>query len=166
MSRLGSGAQSRARLMRKARFAMARGLAGTRAERFMARTAGTPAAPALGLGAIAQWPLWPTLDEGDRHRTFALAALLSGRDALSQVISGSELREYAQPFGEAMFERALALPGGGTRTLAAPLDLAAEGERLARCGLPPALAHSLGESLAGEPEAARHVAEAEGLLHA
>lgn len=156
----GAGARSRARLAQTVRFARAGGLIRSRAERF----APGDAAPSPTLAEIVQWPLWPALDAEEQQRVFALTALVSARDALAEVISGSDLRDYAAPFGNDLFERALVLKGSGTRRLASPQRLADVGEQLARCGLPPALASGLGETVAGEPEAARHVAEAEGLL--
>lgn len=156
----GAGARSRAMLARTARFARAQGLVRTRAERFAAY----PAAAQPTFAEIASWPAWPALEAAEQTDIFALTALLSARDALGEVICGSELRAYAGPFGHDLFERALTLEGSGARALPAPEALAGEGERLARCGLPPALAHCLGESIAGEPHAARHVSEAEGML--
>ncbi len=155
----GSGARARARAARKIAFARSHGLTPSRGERFTMR-----GAPAPSLGEIAFWPSWPGLDAETQREVFTLTALLSARDALGEIISGSELRAYAEPFGADLFERALTLDGTGTHRLVPAQRLSGEGEQLARCGLPATLARCLGESVAAAPDAARHVAEAEGLL--
>lgn len=160
----GAGMRARSRIARAGGFARTRGLVQSRAMRFARRTGGDTPDPMPGFGELAAWPAWPTLDPEARQGVFALAALLASRDALAGMICGEDLRNYAAPFGDDLFERALAMAGGGARNLPAPDALVVAGEDLARCGLPPSLARCLGESLAGEPEAARHVAEAEGLL--
>ncbi|WP_334183056.1 hypothetical protein [Novosphingobium sp.] len=155
----GSGARARARAARKIAFARRHGLTPSRGARFAMR-----GAPSPSLGEIAFWPSWPGLDEKTQQDVFALTALLSARDALGEIISGSELRAYAEPFGADLFERALSLDGTGMHRLVPAQHLSGEGEQLARCGLPATLARCLGESVAAAPDAARHVAEAEGLL--
>ncbi|MGF7155465.1 hypothetical protein [Novosphingobium gossypii] len=160
----GRAARTRATLLRTARYARSQGLVRSRAERFAARLNGAAADATPRLSEVARWPAWPASDVSDQHRVFALTALLSARDALGQVISGNALRLYAASVGDDVFERALALGGSGTCTLPSPQDLTGEGERLALHGLPQPLARSLGQSPAGDAEAARHVAEAEGLL--
>lgn len=163
MKRVGA-ARTRATLLRKARYARSHGLVRSRAERFAARVHGDTADGTPRLSEVERWPAWPAADVSDQRRVFALTALLSARNALAQVISGNALRLYAASVGDDVFERALTLGGSGTRTLPSPQNLTGEGERLAFHGLPPALARRLGQSTAGDAEAARHVAEAEGLL--
>jgi len=159
------GVAGRMKLRRAAVLARAQGLAVSRSARFAARMEGRPPVPFPSLSDLRQWPEWPALPHEDRFPVFALTALLAGRDALANLIAGSELRRYAEACGEVLFEQALGLDGGGRFPLPDPSELAAAGEELARNGLPPRLADRLGCRPAGDAEAARHVAEAERLLN-
>lgn len=161
----GVGATGRMKLHRAAALARSQGLAPARAARFAERLEGRAPAPLPSLSDLRQWPDWPGLSPEDRSPVFALTALLAGRDALADLIAGSELRRYAEACGEALFEQALGLDGCGRYPLPDPSRLAAAGEELARRGLPPRLADRLGCRPAGEAESARHVAEAERLLN-
>lgn len=161
----GAGVAGRMKLRRAAELARSQGLAPARAARFAERMEGRAPAPPPSLSDLRQWPEWPALPPENRSPVFALTALLAGRDALANLIAGSELRRYAEACGEALFEQALGLDGGGRFPLPDPSGLAAAGEELARHGLPPRLADRLGCRPAGDAEAARHVAEAERLLN-
>ena len=162
----GSGARRRAQLVRAGRLAQTHGLTPSRAQRFARRLAanadGAPEIPSLA--DLALWPEWPALPPEEQHRVFALAGVLASRDALGEIISGPVLRDYAQVCGGELFDRALALAGGGKRTLPPLEAIAGSGESLARSGLPAVLAWRLGDASAQDREAALHVAEAERLL--
>ncbi|MEJ2458836.1 MAG: hypothetical protein P8Y58_12100 [Novosphingobium sp.] len=170
-----AGMRSRARVRRTARFAAGLGLLPSRGERF-ARRAGkgaeSPAPP--DFTELAGWPQWPALSASEQSQVFALTALLASGKALAQVISGRDLRLYAAPFGEVLFERALALDEAakGTLPLPPPAELAAAGQALARKGLPPVLQAALPAPPAASYAsvsidsglAAYHTAQAEHLL--
>ncbi|MCJ2189092.1 hypothetical protein [Novosphingobium beihaiensis] len=170
-----AGIRGRARVRRNARFAAGHGLLPSRGERF-ARRAGKDAEAAAppSFAELACWPQWPALSASEQDRVFALTALLASGKALTQVISGRDLRLYAAPFGEALFERALALDetAKGTLPLPPPEELAASGHALARKGLPPVLqaalpappAASCASASADGALTAYHTAQAEHLL--
>lgn len=151
---------ARMRLAETARAVEAVGMAATRADRFAARVERRPAAR-VPLAELRRWPAWPGLDGGEVERFWRIAALVSARDALPEMIDGAALRAYAGPVGEAALEAVLDLPPGGGAPLAPAAKLAQQGRQVAERALPPALAAAMGLASASDAGAAGQVALAE-----
>lgn len=155
-----SGRATRLRLGEAARAAVAGGLPESRAERLARRLASQPAAR-VGLGELAAWPTWPGRDDAERERIWRIAALVSSRDALADIIYGATLRSYATSVGDRVVEAVLDLPAGGAAPLVAADTLAAEGLGIAERGLPPLLAAAMDRAAIADDTARRHMIAAE-----
>lgn len=155
-----SARAARLRLGEAARAAVAGGLPASRAERLGQRLAGQPAAR-VGLGELAAWPTWPGRDEAERERIWRIAALVSSRDALADIIYGATLRTYATTVGDRVVEAVLDLPAGGVAPLVAAETLSTEGRGIAERGLPPLLAVAMDRPAIADEAARRHMIAAE-----
>ncbi len=153
------GASARARLARAAALARKLDLAPDRGARFR-----EPGTTPIALTELRAWPRWPGEPEAEQARIFGVTSLRASDDALREVISGDTLRSYAAKLGEDLLELILARSGQGAAPLPSADALTAAGRAHAHKALPPRLAARFGTAVAQNPDAARHVAEAEALV--